>query len=235
MVDRKKSAVITGGSKGIGQALVLLFLKNGFQVFTCARSQEGLDKLKASAQGLPLQTFVADMGKPEDVKSFCNWVLEQTSTLDVLVNNAGIFKPGQILNEEDNVFDQLINVNLASAYRVTRYLAPTMVAMGSGHIFNICSTASITPYTNGGSYCISKFGLYGMSKVLREELKTTGVKVTAVLPGATFTSSWEGSDLPLERFIPAGDIALAVWQAYSMSPSTVIEDLIIRPQLGDID
>lgn len=230
-----KTAVITGGSKGIGRACVAAFLEHGFQVYTCARSAEGLEQLKNSFPGKPLNTYVADMGNPMQVKEFGLWVNSQTNAVEVLINNAGIFKPGQILNEDEDVFDELIQVNLASAYRLTRILAPQMVAQKSGHIFNICSTASITAYTNGGSYCISKFGLYGMSKVLREELKPTGVKVTAVLPGATFTESWEGSGLAEDRFIPAEDIASAIWHIYFMAHSTVVEDIIIRPQLGDIN
>lgn len=234
MVSEIKTAVVTGGSKGIGQALVQLFLQQGFQVFTCARSEEGLQKLRDMQPHKQLFTRSADFAQPDQVIDFCQWVLQHTKQIDVLVNNAGIFLPGQILTEEENTFEQLIQVNLASAYHITRQLAPLMKKRGVGHIFNMCSTASFTPYINGGSYCISKFGLYGLSKVLREELKTFGVKVTAVLPGATYTSSWEGAGIPIERFIPANDIAMAVWQAYNMSPSTVIEDLIIRPQLGDI-
>ncbi len=98
----------------------------------------------------------------------------------------------------------------------------------------MCSTASIIPYTNGGSYCISKFALYGMTKVLREELKEHGVRVTAVLPGATLTASWEGVDLPAERFMKPEDVAQAMFTAWSLSSQAVIEELLIRPQLGDI-
>jgi short-subunit dehydrogenase len=99
----------------------------------------------------------------------------------------------------------------------------------------MCSTASITAYTNGGSYCVSKFALYGLSKVLREELKPHGVKVTAILPGATYTASWEGVDLPPERFMKAEDVASAISNAYGMSPGAVAEEILIRPQLGDIE
>ena len=90
------------------------------------------------------------------------------------------------------------------------------------------------PYANGGSYCISKFALLGMSKVLREEMKEQNVRVTSILPGATLTASWEGVDLPEERFMKPGDIAESVWSAYQLSDRTVIEELVMRPQLGDI-
>jgi short-subunit dehydrogenase len=110
-----------------------------------------------------------------------------------------------------------------------------MMEAKKGHIFTICSTASIMAYPNGGSYCISKFALYGMTKVLREEMKPHNVKVTAVLPGATFTDSWKGVDLPEERFIDSMDIAESIWATYSLSPRAVVEEILIRPQLGDLD
>ena len=109
-----------------------------------------------------------------------------------------------------------------------------MKRLKKGYIFNMCSIASIKAYANGGSYGISKFALYGMTKVLREELKEFNIKVTAVLPGATLTASWEGVDLPEERFIKVEDIAELIWTTYRLSDRTVVEDLVIRPQLGDI-
>jgi hypothetical protein len=98
----------------------------------------------------------------------------------------------------------------------------------------MCSIASIKAYPNGGSYAISKFALLGLSKVLREELKPFGIKVTAILPGATKTASWDGVDLPDDRFMMAEDIAETVFAAYSLSSRSVVEEILIRPQLGDI-
>ena len=106
-----------------------------------------------------------------------------------------------------------------------------MVEQKSGHVFNICSIASIMPY---GAYAVSKHAMLGFSKVLREEVKEKGVRVTAILPGATYTASWEGSDLPVERFIKAEDIAQSLFDIYKLSEHTVVEEIILRPQLGDI-
>jgi short-subunit dehydrogenase len=143
--------------------------------------------------------------------------------------------PGQIQNEEDGVLERQIEANLYSAYHLTRAVLPTLQAQKSGHIFTICSTASITAYTAGGSYCISKFALLGFTKVLREETKLQGIKVTAILPGATLTPAWDGVELPESRFIPADDVASTIYSAYTMNPSTVLEEILIRPQLGDIE
>jgi hypothetical protein len=89
-------------------------------------------------------------------------------------------------------------------------------------------------YPQGGSYSISKYALLGFSKSLREELKSYNIKVTAVMPGATLTDSWKDSELPEERFIPAEDIASIIYNTTLLSDRTVVEDIIIRPQAGDI-
>lgn len=231
----KKSIIISGGSQGIGKALVKKFLENGFQVFTCARNAEKLESLKNEFNHPLLHTFVADLSDKKQASNFAQWILNQETKIDVLINNAGYFLPGQIQNEEDGVLESQIEANLYSAYHLTKAILPSMQKSNSGHIFTICSTASITAYTAGGSYCISKFALLGFTKVLREELKTQGIKVTAVLPGATLTPAWDGVNLPDSRFIPAEDIANTIFSAYMMSASTVIEEILIRPQLGDIE
>ena len=152
------------------------------------------------------------------------------------MNNAGAFVPGRLQDEpaDGSQLRQMLAVNLLSAYDVTLPLLPGLIAQQRGHIFNICSTASITAYPNGGSYGIAKHALLGMTRNLREELKPAGVRVTAVLPGPTLTASWDGVDLPRERFVQAEDVAEAVFAAYSMSPHAVVEELLIRPQLGDL-
>ena len=106
---------------------------------------------------------------------------------------------GAIHEEPDGHLETMINTNLYSAYHLTRGVLPGMMHDRIGHIFNICSIASIMPYANGGSYSISKYAMLGMTKVLREEMKSHGIRVTAVMPGATYTASWEGVDLPESR------------------------------------
>ena len=145
-----------------------------------------------------------------------------------------MFLPGSIATEEAGVLEKLTETNVYSAYHLTRGLLPYMLKQQSGHIFMMCSTASITAYTNGGSYCITKFALLGMAKVLRQELKDQHIKVTAILPGATYTDSWQGTDLPRERFMEAQDVADAIIAAAQLSPSAVIEEILMRPMAGDI-
>jgi hypothetical protein len=89
-------------------------------------------------------------------------------------------------------------------------------------------------YSNGGSYAISKFALLGFSKCLRSELKGHGIRVTAVMPGATLTESWRGTDLNEDRFMKAEDVAETIYSAYTLSDRSVVEEIILRPQLGDL-
>lgn len=252
--------LVTGGTKGIGKAILEKFMQNGHDAITCSRNNEELFKLKEelesknSTKENPVVLYYrqADLSKKEDIISFGEYAKKiillnekeakkenskgntKKKGFEVMVNNTGVFVPGKILEEEEGNFEMQIHTNLFSAYHLTRMLVPVLVERKSGHLFNICSTASITAYPNGGSYCISKFALHGMTKVLREELKEHNVKVTSVMPGPTYTSSWEGAGLPEERFMPSSDIADSVYSVYSLSNQTVVEEIVMRPQLGDI-
>ncbi len=234
----RKLIVVTGGSKGIGRAILEKFASQGFDICTCARNEKELleleDKFHAAYRDIQTYTAKFDMSEKSQVKGFCDWVIGLQRPVEVLVNNAGYFLPGEIVTEPEGTLESMINANLYSAYYSTRGIVPQMKARKSGHVFNICSIASIKAYANGGSYAISKFAVLGLSKCLREELKDHGIRVTAVMPGATRTRSWESSDLPDERFMSIEDVADTIYSAYAISKRSVVEEIIIRPQLGDI-
>lgn len=231
-------AVVTGGTKGIGRATAERFLAGGFDVVICAREENSLRSFREAAQAHYTQSSLlihqADLSVRTETDGFVDYVNSLQRPVAVLINNTGIFVPGQLHTEPDGILERSIETNVYSAYYVTRGLLPGMIAQRAGHIFNLCSTASIMAYPNGGSYSVSKFALYGMTKVFREELKPLGIKVTALLPGATLTESWAGTDLPESRFMQATDIAETIWSAYTLSPSAVVEEIILRPQAGDI-
>ncbi|GHA61545.1 SDR family oxidoreductase [Pontibacter akesuensis] len=230
--------LVTGGTKGIGRAIIEQFAKEGFHIITCSRNEKDLQKLKLDIERNYTFSKVffreADLSDRGSLQQFSKYVEKLGVQVDVLVNNSGLFIPGKIMEEDNEALPFMINTNLYSAYYITKAIVPGMISRRAGHVFNMCSTASITPYINGGSYCISKYAMYGMTKVLREELKEHNVRVTAILPGATLTASWEGVDLPPERFVKAEDVAMAVWNAYTLSENSVVEELLIRPQLGDL-
>lgn len=233
----RKSILVTGGTKGIGRAIIERFALEGFDIYTCARNSDDLLALKKSLEGkhphIEVLASVADLSKKEEVNRFAAKV-KSLVIPDVLVNNTGIFLPGALHDEPEGNFEFMMQTNLFSAYYLSRAFVKEMINRRSGHIFSMGSIAGLTAYPNGGSYAVSKWAMLGMTKCLREELKPHHVKVTSILPGATLTDSWAGVDLPMERFVRAQDVAESVWAAYNLSPQTVVEELIIRPQLGDI-
>lgn len=233
-----KLIVVTGGTQGIGRAVIEKFGQSGFDIATCSRTMSALRTLQENVrQNQPEVTvFIkqADLSDKKQVRSFCEFVTSLKRPVDVLVNNAGIFIPGEIATEDDDALERMMDANLFSAYNTTRGLLSSMMDHRRGHIFNLCSIASFTAYPNGGSYAISKFALLGFSKCLRAELKGHSIRVTAVMPGATLTESWRGTDQKEERFMKAEDIAETIYGAYMLSDRTVVEEIIMRPQLGDL-
>lgn len=232
-----KSILVTGGTKGIGKEIIHKFAQNGFDIFTCSRHREDLEALaqeiKRDFPGVNIFTQQADLSQKKEVLALAEAVKKQFVP-DVLINNTGIFLPGAIHDEPEGNFETMMHTNLFSAYYLTRAFTLEMIARKSGHIFSMGSIAGLTAYANGGSYAISKWAMLGMTKCLRQELMPYHIKVTSVLPGATFTASWEGVDIPEERFMKATDVAESVWTAYNLSPQSVVEEIVIRPQLGDL-
>lgn len=229
--------VITGASMGIGKAVAAAFAKAGYELMLCSRNAHTLyqcmEELQQSSPNATLHGFPADMSKKEEVLAFAEWVL-QKGVPDILVNNAGQFLPGCVHNEAEGLLETMIETNLYSAYHLTRALLPGMMQRGSGHVFNMCSIASLHAYSNGGSYSISKYALAGFSRNLREEMKPHGIKVTAVYPGAVYTASWEGADIDPKRIMEPNDVAALIFTAAHLSPMATVEDIVLRPQLGDL-
>jgi short-subunit dehydrogenase len=232
-----KLMVISGGTKGIGRALVEKFSSQSFDVAASARNLPDLEQLKLEIEARYKNNIYitsGDMSIVGDVNAFAGSVTALDRPVDVLINNAGYFVPGEICTEPEGTLEKMINANLYSAYFLTRGIVPSMKKNLDGHIFNMCSVASFKAYPNGGSYAITKFALLGFSKCLREELKLYNIRVTSIIPGATQTASWEGSELPDSRFMKPEDVAETIFSAHALSKRSVIEEIIMRPQLGDI-
>lgn len=232
------NAVITGASRGIGRALAEIFAVHGYNLYLCSRNEssllEAIEELKTAFPNITIDGKAFDLGKKTEARLFGEWALHTAGTVDVLINNAGTFIQGNISDEADGTLETMLEVNLFSAYHTTRAILPGMLREQSGHIFTICSIASLAAYPNGGAYSIAKHALLGFSRNLRQELQPKGIKVTAVLPGAVYTDSWKGSGVPESRIMEANDIAKVIFTASQLSPAAVIEELVIRPQLGDL-
>lgn len=235
-----KSIIVTGASRGIGYAILEKFAAQGYRIGFCSSNEDKVTKAKEKLQQqfphIHILAEVCDMSQKNEVIAFGNKCLAEFNAIDILVNNAGQYLP-DILTEDmiaSNHLETMMNTNLYSAYWLGKIIIPTMKEYESGHIFNISSIAGLDAYPNSGSYTVTKFALTGYTRMIREELKSYQIKVTGVYPGATYTDSWSGSDLPRSRFVLASDIAEMIYTCAQLSPSAVVEDILIRPQLGDI-
>jgi len=229
----QKIAIVTGGSKGIGVSIVEKLLKEDFYVFTISRSKGELGRL-VDIFPEHLQIVIADLSVKSEVYKSIDEIKGRISHLDILVNNAGVFMPGKLSEERDHDYELQMALNVSAAYYISKAFIPMMKINKDAYIFNICSTASIMAYENGASYCISKHALLGMSRVMRKEFMNDGIAVSSILPGATLTDSWAGSELPESRFMKTSSISDALWFAWSNRENCVLEEILLRPRLGDI-
>ncbi|MES3018100.1 MAG: SDR family oxidoreductase [Bacteroidota bacterium] len=232
------NAIVTGATKGIGRALVMHLAANNYNVALCSRNdseiQIFLNELSDKYPDLSFYGLAADLEKQDEVNTFAQFVLKNLGTANVLVNNAGLFIPSGLMEEADNTLERQMNVNLYTPHFLSKFFVKHLVGDSQGHIFNICSIASVAPMISCASYSVTKAALLSLTKLLREELIPSGIKVTAVLPGATLTDSWSGTSLPSERFVLADDVAKAVLNCLSMSPGANVDEIIIRPLKGEI-
>ncbi|MFN7013553.1 MAG: SDR family oxidoreductase, partial [Bacteroidia bacterium] len=160
------------------------------------------------------------------IESFVKSVLAEHQKIDVLVNNVGNYKEDNVTTS-NSFLDEMLNINLKSAYYLSRLVIPQLKAGDS--IINICSILSKNVRKEAASYTISKHALYGFNNALREEFRDKKIKVTAILPGSVYTSSWEGITVNKNELIQAEDVAKAVVFAIECSPNAVAEEIIIRP------
>lgn len=230
--------LITGASQGIGAALARAFAAEvrGVKLALVARNEKNLRAVaKACAKlGAKAEVFVADVADEAAVAALALAVAKKLGRVDALVNNAGIFEGAPFAQTTVAQFDRVVSANLRSAFLVTQAFLPGMLARESGDIFFMSSIAGLQAYPNGAAYCAAKFGVTGLAQVLRAETKGTGVRVCCVHPGATWTPSWSASGVAEERLMPARDIAQAFLDVYRLSRNTVVEEIVLRPQAGDL-
>lgn len=224
-------ALITGATKGIGRAIAIKLWQNGYDLALIARNQKELESFKDELflTGRTVLIYAADCSHKEQVYDFLNKVEVEFGFVDVLVNNVGTFLPGSLLDEEDEVFEKQQQLNVNSAYYISKFFAKKMRSAKCGHIFNICSVASKAPVKNGGSYSVTKAAMLSLNNVLRQELAPHNVKVTAFLPGSTKTSSWEGTTVPDEKFVQPEDIAETLFTILNLSKGVNVDEVLITP------
>lgn len=229
--------LITGASQGIGAALARTFAAElPCRLALVARNEKNLhtvagDCVKAGAE---VEIFPCDVTAEKSVHRMAKIVAGHFGGVDVLINNAGAFEPALFVKTTAAQFDRMLAVNLRSAFLVTHEFLPAMLKRRRGDIIFMSSIAGLQAYPGGAAYCAAKFGVTGLAKVLRAETKGTGVRVCCVHPGATWTPSWSKSGVKPERIMPAEDIARAILDVYRLGRRTVVEEIVLRPEQGDI-
>jgi len=233
-----KNALITAATKGIGRAVAISFAKEGINLAICARGEQDLlafkNELLAINPNIQVVTVATDVSIKEQILQFAATAEKELGAISIIVNNAGIYQPSSILDDADDTFLKSVNTNVAPAYELYRYFGKTMIAAREGHIFNICSVAALNPIAEAGTYSVTKFALLGLTKVIRLEMQQHGVKVTAVIPGSTLTSSWDGVKVEKDTMVLPEDIASAIINIYKMSPGANVDEIIIKPANGQI-
>jgi NADP-dependent 3-hydroxy acid dehydrogenase YdfG len=234
----KPVALITGASQGIGAAIARVFAEQltGVRLALVARNSSKLGGVERACTklGAEVETFACDVSDEAAVAALQINVMKRFRRVDVLINNAGKFAGAPFTELSVADFDRMIAVNLRSVFLVSRAFAPGMVARGQGDIFNMSSIAGLVAYPGGAGYSAAKFGVAGLSKVMRAELRDKGVRVCCVFPGATVSPSWDGSGVDPARMMPAEDVARAFFDVYRLSRRTVVEEILLRPQGGDV-
>ena len=183
---KDKVALVTGASRGIGQAIAGAFTREGATVVICGRKQETLDEVAAGLKGLPGRALpmACHVGRAEDLERLVEFATRECGRIDVLVNNAATnIAQGPAVEMTDTQFDKMVEVNLKSAYRLTRLVAPGMCARGSGSIINIASIAGLRPQFHSLLYSMTKAALLMMTQSYAVELGPRGVRVNAIAPG----------------------------------------------------
>ncbi len=232
--------LITGASQGIGAAIARVFAREvrGARLALVARHAKNLGTVARActrAGAAAAEVLPCDVSDEDSVAALAAAVTKRfPGGVDVLINNAGVFASASFAETRVADFDRLVAANLRSAFLVTRAFLPAMLARGRGDVFFMSSIAGLGAYPNGAAYCAAKFGVTGLAQVLRAETKGTGLRVCCVHPGATWSPSWSQSGVQPERIMPAEDVARAFLDVYRLSRRTVVEEIVLRPEKGDV-
>ncbi len=234
----KPVVLITGASQGIGAAIARVFSEEirGVRLALVARNETNLRAVarRCAKLGATAEIFPCDLSDEASVAALATSVRKRFGVVDVLINNAGKFTGAPFVSMSVAEFDDLIATNLRSAFLVTRAFVPAMMNRRRGDVFFMSSIAGQQAYPNGVGYSAAKFGVAGLAQVLRAETMTQGIRVCCVYPGATWSPSWAKSGVTAERIMPAADVARAFLDVYRLSRATVVEEIVLRPQLGDV-
>lgn len=228
-------ALITGSTRGIGRAIAFQLAQEGIHLLLTSRHAQDLDEMssfiKQQFPHIQVHQAAFDLCKASETEALAQWALHFHP--EILINNAAVFQPITFFDQAEEDQRAQWQVNFFAALTLSKVLGNDMKRRKKGHIVMIGSTAS-RESVQAATYTVTKVALHGLTNVLRDELRAHEVRVTEIVPGSTWTSSWEGTSLPENVFMQASDIAEAVLYAIKAPRSAMVEEIVIRPPKGNV-
>ena len=234
MSEPRETALITGASSGIGEALTRIFAQHRYNLILVARNQQKLDELAAelsSAHGVNVCVRPCDLCNTEDIHSLCDGLLSEATPIDVLVNNAGTIEHGSFLRIPPKDHQRVVQLNIAALTTLLAHLLPPMVKRGKGRVLNVASIGAFQPLPSVATYAASKAFVLSLTEALSEEVRGTGVTITALCPGLTATNMVAGAQQksPALQRIPSFVVADANSVAQKAFDACMRGDALLVP------
>ena len=237
MIKKKRIAIITGASTGIGKHASIELSNNNYHVILIARNMKKLQLVEKIIleQGNDCSVISADISDEKSINKIYTQIPNKEN-VDVLVNNAGVGIFNKIENVSYHEWDQQINTNLKGSFLMTKMVVSDMIKRKRGKLIFVNSIAGLNPYPFSSVYVASKYGLTGFASSLREELREHNIKVISIHPGAIDTPFWDKiqGDFSREEMLSSKDVATSVVNAILAKNKVVYEQLVIRKTSGDI-
>jgi len=228
---KDKNILLIGATGGIGSRTAKLLASSGAKLFLTGRNTEKLHALAVSCNVSPERCFALDCSQPDSVNALKENYFEQFSSIDILINAAGIgiIKSMDTLDETE--FLRTLNANLVAPFLLMKAFLPAMKEAKIGLIINIPGVLGKVPMAGAAAYCASKYGLVGMMQSIREELKRTDIRITNLYLGGVDSPFWDAIDLKVQRekLILAEDAAKAIWFLCQQPSSGVVSEMVLQP------
>lgn len=227
----RKNVLIVGATGGIGSEAAKLIKGSSANVFLTSRDLSKLQPLATELEIADDHIFELDVTNPNEVEEVAQHIHSQVGQLDILVNAAGIgiIKPLEKLTYED--FDRTIDVNLKGTFNLLKAFLPPMKAVKKGLVINIPGVLGKTPMAGAGAYAASKYGINGLTKSIREELRRTNVRITNLYLGGVDTPFWDEIDIRVQKdkFITQKEAAKSLWFLCQQPRSGVVSEMVVQP------